>query len=356
MDSHAPHITARQLADGLADAPLLGDDAAIDTPLVFVDLDADSVRNPGLLAAAADRARTADRFLVGVASGRRASDRDSLRPLVRELDLTYTDVPGVTERPFVSVPDLDCAVAEFETRIAANPQASTLLRQVMRAGRDVDARAAVDIESLAYSTLLGGPEFARWLRKRGPRPLPPPPNGDPVLVSRAGNELQVTLNRPERRNAYGARLRDALTAALNIAVADRSISRVVLDGAGPAFCAGGDLDEFGTTPDLTLAHLVRTRGGAGLSVHELADRIEIRVHGACVGGGIEIPAFAGRVVSAPDAWFRLPEIEMGLIPGAGGTASIPRRIGRWRAVHLFVTGARLDAGTALDWGLVDAVS
>ncbi len=85
----------------------------------------------------------------------------------------------------------------------------------------------------------------------------------------------------------------------------------MLDGAGPAFCAGGDLDEFGTTPDLALAHLIRTRAGAGLLVHELADRIEVHVHGACVGGGIEIPAFAGRVVASTDAWFRLPEARWG---------------------------------------------
>jgi len=181
------------------------------------------------------------------------------------------------------------------------------------------------------------------------------PADSSVLVESRDLTTWITLNRPERRNAYGARLRDALTTALGIAVADPSVARVVLDGAGPAFCAGGDLDEFGTTPDPTLAHLVRTRGGAGLPVHELADRLEVRVHGACVGGGIEIPAFAGRVVATEDAWFRLPEVEMGLIPGAGGTASIPRRIGPWRAVHLFVTGARLDARTALEWGLVDAL-
>lgn len=174
-------------------------------------------------------------------------------------------------------------------------------------------------------------------------------------MSRDGDRLRITLNRPERRNAYGARLRDALTSALSVATSDASITEVVLDGAGPAFCAGGDLDEFGTTPDLALAHLIRTRAGAGLLVHELADRIEVHVHGACVGGGIEIPAFAGRVVASTDAWFRLPEVEMGLIPGAGGTVSIPRRIGRWRAMHLFVTGARLDSYTALDWGLVDAI-
>jgi enoyl-CoA hydratase/carnithine racemase len=75
-----------------------------------------------------------------------------------------------------------------------------------------------------------------------------------------------------------------------------------------------------------------------------------------VGAGVEVPAAAGRVVAAPDAVFRLPEVAMGLIPGAGGTVSIPRRIGRRRACWLAISGASLDARTALAWGLVDEVA
>ena len=77
------------------------------------------------------------------------------------------------------------------------------------------------------------------------------------------------------------------------------------------------------------------------------------VHGACVGAGIELPAFAGRVVASRDAWFALPEVAMGLVPGAGGTVSLPRRIGAQRTAWLALTGRRIDAETALAWGLVD---
>jgi enoyl-CoA hydratase/carnithine racemase len=143
--------------------------------------------------------------------------------------------------------------------------------------------------------------------------------------------------------------------ALQIAELDDTVDRVVLDGAGPSFCAGGDLDEFGTTPDLVTAHLVRTRGGAAGPLHRLGEHVEVRVHGACVGAGIELPALAGRILAHPDTTFRLPEVGMGLIPGAGGTVSIPRRIGRWRTLHLALTGAALDARTALEWGLIDQV-
>jgi enoyl-CoA hydratase/carnithine racemase len=218
----------------------------------------------------------------------------------------------------------------------------------------LDVEAALELESRAYSALLAGPEFARWLDNRGPRPLPPLVD-DPVLLRRDRDVLYVTLNRPERRNAYGAQLRDALVAALDVALHDPDV-RVVLDGAGPCFCAGGDLAEFGTAPDLETAHLIRTRHGAARPLHALAERTEVRLHGPCIGAGIELAAFAGRVLAAPGTTFRLPEIGMGLIPGAGGTVSIPRRIGVPRTLYLALSGVDLDVQTALAWGLVDEIS
>ena len=110
-----------------------------------------------------------------------------------------------------------------------------------------------------------------------------------------------------------------------------------------------------TTPDIATARLVRTRAGAAHLLHRLADRVEVRLTGTCLGAGIELPAFAGLVVATPGTTVQLPEIRMGFIPGAGGTASIPRRIGRWRTLHLALTGTALDARTALEWGLVDRV-
>ena len=87
-----------------------------------------------------------------------------------------------------------------------------------------------------------------------------------------------------------------------------------------------------------------------------ADRTRAEVHGACVGAGVELPAFAGRVVARGDARFQLPELRMGLVPGAGGTVSVPRRVGRQRAAWLALSGASVDAETALAWGLVDQIS
>jgi enoyl-CoA hydratase/carnithine racemase len=149
-------------------------------------------------------------------------------------------------------------------------------------------------------------------------------------------------------------MRDALAEALGFALEHPDAPSVVLCGAGPAFSAGGDLDEFGRADDAGRAHLIRTLRSPAALVHALGDRITARLHGACVGAGIEVPAAAGRVTAAPGSFFRLPEVSMGLIPGAGGTASIPRRIGRHRAAWMAISGADVDLATALAWGLVDA--
>ncbi|MFF5992007.1 enoyl-CoA hydratase/isomerase family protein [Prauserella flavalba] len=344
-----PRCSVTGLAEGAAAAPILGENGEVIDPLLVVDLEA---ADAGTLEAATHAAIVADRVLVGVAAG---EPDEQWRGLSRALDVTFVACGAAPLGPeLVRSADPVADAAALYAAATACPRATLTLAQVLRAGEPLDVRAALDVESFAYSTLLGGTEFARWLTARGARPLPPPA-AEPVLLARDDGLLRITLNRPERRNAYGRELRDALTGALRLATVDDTITRVVLDGAGPSFCAGGDLGEFGTTPDLATAHLVRTRAGAGPLLHALARRVEVRVHGSCVGAGIELPAFAGRVVAAPGTTFRLPEVSMGLIPGAGGTVSIPRRIGRWRTLFAALSGRAIDADTALEWGLVDAV-
>jgi enoyl-CoA hydratase/carnithine racemase len=150
-----------------------------------------------------------------------------------------------------------------------------------------------------------------------------------------------------------------------VACADPTVDAVHLWGDGPSFCSGGDLAEFGSMPDPVTAHLVRTSRSPALSLAAIARRgnppgsggreLVAHVHGAAIGAGMEWAAFADRVIARDDAHFRLPEVAMGLVPGAGGTASIPRRIGRQRTLWLALTGEVLDATTARAWGLVDEV-
>ncbi|MDF3310042.1 enoyl-CoA hydratase/isomerase family protein [Rhodococcus sp. T2V] len=351
MDIGVRTITAADLADGAADTPALGEDAVLREPVLIIDLDdADET----LAAVAAARVPALDRLTIGRSSG---PVRPALAPLTAALDLSYATDASPVDRAVVGTEDVDATIVEFVACVSRFTQSALVAAQVLRITQTLPVPEAIDVESLAYSTLQGGDEFRGWLdeRRRLERPLPPPPRADPVLIDRDADTLRITLNRPERRNAYGTALRDALVEALRIPLLDDTIRNVIFDGAGPSFCAGGDLDEFGHTPDTATAHLIRTRGGAGRLIAALADRTEARLHGHCVGAGIEVPAFAHHIVADPITVFRLPEVTMGLIPGAGGTVSVPRRIGRWRALHLFVTGAAIDAQHALDWGLIDEI-
>ena len=267
------------------------------------------------------------------------------------------DAPAATslaDRFDLVVRSLEAAAPLVEAILRA-PLASLALVQLLRQGDSQGLHHALVAESLVYSTLQAGPEFARWLAGRQ-KPSPPPDESGPaVRVERWDAQLVLSLNRPRRHNAFSVAMRDALVEGLQMAVADDSLREIVLRGEGPSFCSGGDLFEFGDLPDPATAHAVRsTRNPARLLV-ACGDRTVARVHGACVGAGVELPAFARRVVARDDAFFQLPELSMGLVPGAGGTASLPLRIGRQRTAWLAVSGERIDARTALRWGLVDEV-
>ena len=245
----------------------------------------------------------------------------------------------------------DPELGTLEENLEAFPIASASLALLLRGqpARFVDEGLVA--ESAVYSVLQSGPEFAAW-RARHPARTDVD-EGPRVEVQRDGTKLVVTLARPDRLNALDTRMRDELLEAFNVAGADPGIAMVELRGKGPAFCAGGDLDEFGSRPDPASAHLIRLQRSIGHAVSHLSQNTTAYVHGACVGSGIELAAFADRVVAAPDVQIALPEIALGLIPGAGGTVSVTRRVGRLRTAWLAFSGCTIDAATAYDWGLVD---
>lgn len=273
--------------------------------------------------------------------------------------VTFALTEGESDDPrWVHVPSVPAALAEIDDRLARWPQAAAVCDDVLRVvDRAAPALAGVITESLAYSTLQAGVEFQRWLAERGPAGRDD--TEAPVLVERIGARLEVRLNRPRRHNAFSTRMRGALLEALTVAALDTSISEVVFSGAGRSFCSGGDLAEFGTFADPATAHLARTRHSPALMLDALARRLgancRAEVHGQVLGSGLEMAAFCGRVVCRPDTVLGLPELRLGLIPGAGGTVSVTKRIGRWRTAYLVLTGRTIDAATALRWGLVDAV-
>ncbi|CAM2738591.1 enoyl-CoA hydratase/isomerase family protein [Skermania piniformis] len=311
-------------------------------PLVLIDLD--GVRWPHSSASIRLLRRTPV-VLVGIAS---APLPDAAAPLLGALDCTLA--PAGPGRTWARATTAD--VAAIRATVAGAPSAAVALVDLLRITAAASVRDALAAESFAYSMLLAGGEFATWRATRPRSPIPV--TAEPVLVERADDELVVRLNRPHRRNAFDRSIRDGLVDALALAEIDPSIRRVVLCGNGVSFSSGGDLDEFGTAEDVSRAHLIRMQQSAGYAVHRIADRVHAHLHGACIGAGIEVPAFAHRVVCRSDTWFQLPELSMGLVPGAGGTVGIPRRIGRWRTAFLALTGRPIDSATALDWGLVDA--
>lgn len=259
-------------------------------------------------------------------------------------------------RPWVGVgrERLDDVIEALSAGVAAQPAAATIAAQVFRMTLDVSFEKALTLESLAYSMLLASSRFRDWRTATRVRVRL---DEDPrVLMAQEPEGLHIRLNRSTVRNAFDARMRDELVEALSFALDHPDRPQVILSGDGPAFSAGGDLDTFGQATDVGEAHLIRTLRSPALLVCDLGDRITVFLHGACVGAGIEIPAAAGRIVARPGTTFRLPEISMGLIPGAGGTATIARRIGHHRACFMALSGDTIDLETALDWGLVDEVA
>lgn len=250
----------------------------------------------------------------------------------------------------------DEEVAAVVDAVARRPLAALSLAQLLRSEAWRDVTAGLAVESSVFSTLQAGPEHRAWRAATPARsPAQDPRRDEPrVRVERAGAELVISLQRPHRANALDLAMRDELLAALAVAEADPDL-RVLLRGDGAVFCSGGDLDEFGTAPDPATAHLVRLRRSIGAVLHRIAPRVTVHVQGACAGSGVELAAFAGHVVAHHDATFALPELTLGLVPGAGGTVSLPRRIGRHRTAWLALTGRTVDARTARSWGLVDEI-
>jgi len=262
---------------------------------------------------------------------------------------------GETAIADVVVPDLQAALV-LEKRIQAQPLAAMTLVQVLRSTERLPVSLGLDLESLAYSTLQSGQAFARWIAERsGDLTLPVEP-GEPLLLQRDGALLEAVLNRPQARNSITVEMRDAWLEALQLLEADESIAELRFHGLGSCFSVGGELREFGSLPDPATAHWVRSVHSPARLLAKLGGRVSFFVHGACLGSGIELPAFAGRVVAHSKTFFQLPELQIGLIPGAGGTVSMTRRIGRQRVAWLVLSGRRINAQTALAWGLVDEIA
>src|SRR6188472_2110716 len=170
----------------------------------------------------------------------------------------------------------------------------------------------------------------------------------PISTHRHGDVLVVTSNNPPV-NALGAAVRQGLVAAVEEAEADDAIKAVVIRCEGQTFFAGADITEFGKPPVMPwLPTVVDT-------IENCSKPVVAAIHGTALGGGLEVALGCHYRIAVKDAKLGVPEVKLGLLPGAGGTQRLPRVAGVQKALEMCTSGAMVSARDAYDAGLVDRV-
>jgi enoyl-CoA hydratase/carnithine racemase len=181
-------------------------------------------------------------------------------------------------------------------------------------------------------------------------------NFETIIFEKHGPVAYVTLNRPRVLNVYSVQMRDDLYEVLNAIKADDEIRVVIVKGAGEkAFCAGADLSEFLTAPSVVKARQIRVLRDLWGLFRSMPQPLIAALHGYVLGSGMEIALFCDIRIAAENVIFGLPEMGLGIIPGAGGTQTLPRVIGLSRSLDMLLTNRRMDAQEALNAGLVSRV-
>lgn len=179
---------------------------------------------------------------------------------------------------------------------------------------------------------------------------------DTVMLKRDGGVGVVTLNRPERHNAMNDEAAERYQEVLDEVLDDPAIRAVMLRGAGKSFCSGRDTSVLGhRARDESDYHFVRRAQKGRLKVLDSPKPFIAAVQGAAIGGGCELALACDIRIAATDLKMALPEINYGLLPDTGGTQYLATLIGPARAKYMVMSGARIDAATALAWGAVDFV-
>lgn len=182
------------------------------------------------------------------------------------------------------------------------------------------------------------------------------PSSQTIIYEKHGPVAHVRLNRPHVHNAFNTKMRDDLYQALEASRDDPDIRVILLSAEGKNFCAGADLTEFGSAPSITAARDARwSRDLWGLFL-SLPIPIIAAIHGHCIGSGLEMALLCDLCIASTDASFSMPEAHLGLIPAAGGTQTLPRILGPSKALHLLLTGQRLTAKQALNYGLISRLT
>jgi len=180
-----------------------------------------------------------------------------------------------------------------------------------------------------------------------------------ILVEMQAGVMQVTLNRPEKFNALSVDALGERHEAMMSADEDPDVGAVVITGSPetkrPAFAAGADISEMAGLDVMTLRSFALFGQEVLLTIENLDKPVIAAVNGLALGGGCELAMASHVRLASEDAAFGQPEINLGLIPGFGGSQRLPRLIGRGPAFEMLLTGDAIDAATALRLGLVNKV-
>jgi len=174
-----------------------------------------------------------------------------------------------------------------------------------------------------------------------------------VLVERTGRVGVVLMNRPKQLNALSGELMGAVVDALKVLDADREIRAIVLGGSERAFAAGADIAELAAGTPVSLYE--NGRLDQWDAIRGLHTPVVAAVSGFCLGGGCELAMLCDLIVASETAKFGQPEINLGVLPGAGGTQRLTRAVGKAIAMDMILTGRMIGAREALGLGLVARV-
>jgi enoyl-CoA hydratase len=176
-----------------------------------------------------------------------------------------------------------------------------------------------------------------------------------LLVERRERVAIITINRPEKRNALNIKTREEGAAVLEELSADESVRVVLFTGAGDkAFIAGADIAEFQGRTAITQREVMLGRS-LFTAIDNFPKPVIAMVNGYCLGGGCELALSCDLRIASDRASFGQPEINLGIIPGGGGTQRLTRLVGEGKAMELILTGDIIDAQTAYNLGLVNMV-
>ena len=177
-----------------------------------------------------------------------------------------------------------------------------------------------------------------------------------LLIADRGAVRTITLNRPDKLNALNRATIAALHEAFLAAQKSDSVRCIILTGAGPkAFVAGADISEFAGLPPIIAREFSLAGQKAFRAIETLGKPVLAAVNGFCLGGGMELAMACSLRIAADTARFGQPEVNLGIIPGFGGTQRLPRLVGRSAALELCLTGTPINAERAYQLGIVSKV-